>query len=36
MEMDDVLGWHYDSKGRFSVKSVIKCTGKGRKESAEG
>jgi len=23
-EMDDVVGWHYDSKGRFSVKSAYK------------
>jgi hypothetical protein len=23
-DMDDVVGWHFDSKGRFSVKSAYK------------
>ena len=24
MDMDDIVGWHYDTKGRFSVKSAYK------------
>jgi hypothetical protein len=24
MEMDDIVGWHFDSKGIFSVRSAYK------------
>ena len=24
LDMPDIVGWHYDSKGRFSVKSAYK------------
>jgi hypothetical protein len=44
VEMDDVLAWHYDSKGYFSVKSAYRVPGEvmrrneqaGRAGGAEG
>lgn len=47
MDMSDVIGWHYDSKGRFSVRSAYKIhraalarqqhrAGPGESESSNG